>query len=1568
MARDLTKAPIRRSGFRAVARTSLAVVGTTLVFVAGTVAGVAIHLDHPAARRLVSSTLNSALAPVLKGTITLDKIDRIALLSGRVAGMDVTIRDAEGHTVIVARWISARIALVPLLQSLVGTGPLIVRVDRVRVEGADVTLRNDANGVLSLANTFLPRPSSPRVQAASTGQGVVLTVDGLTLDHAWAHGNLGSQPVDIEVDRLSGHLRVDSSELTATLRPLVFRARALPIPAGAVEGSVEGAITFPFATQQRTTAHATVQVRAGELSATARAILYGDAIEVHMEAPRVPARALSAVVVGLPLLAPVSATIDASATPEGASMTGRVDVGESHVELAGSVKRDDGLAAELTAKVVRFSLSESIEGAPPGIVNAEIEVRAAVARSGALRADYDVRTAATEIGGHTVPAIATRGALEPNRLTGEATIDEPGTLTTATYVLAPEVERPAILGLDVDVSTEIPNLLRAPRLAGSVGGAASARVRGHLTLDDGLALDAVVTARATGLRAGAVRASSARVEAGVGGSARSPTVHATAQASDLRAWGLWVSRATVNVDGEALAPRVRLAAETRDGDTLAASASVVLGRITTVRGAEARLGRNREEVRVRVGSVRLGGTDTTFDGVRVFGAGGSLLASVRAGNGALRANIASTALDLGRLGVLVGPSAPALSGMATLNADLVASPTGAHGFVRFAASDVRAGEAVNNAQIDGEAIFDGRAVELRVAASVPEVGAVLIASDGARLGGGMLAESSYRTATGALNAVVVADLARVAAVLPAGTLPVDRLAGKAIMTMRASRLNESMPDVSVGVTTTGLELATEAVDDIAGRSLRGVDFALNGRHDARTGWITLDVFATDARGELAELHAGAKPSLDALVTPTDSLREELLRTPFELEASVPRRELQHLPDAVQWERLRGNVAIELTASGTARDPKAAVAVRASEVAFDTQRSRHAPFDVRLDATFADGRGTSTAGISSDGRDALVARGEGTLHVADLIDGRTGGPRWSAGGDLALSALPLRSLHLLAGRPLGGCVSGTVALRGLHDDAMIDADVHADGLRIGHALIRSAKVKMHAGAGSATFDARFEQDDGELEARGSLGIAWGAALMPSVDDARGVEGTVRAVAFRLAPLQPFVGDSLGKVDGILDADLRYRALPSDPSGAHLEGEASVRDGVVDTALLGQEFRAIEAKLTISRDGTLRLRDASAEGISGRVVVDATAHLDRFALRDAKATVRIAKSEAMSLTYEGVDLGSGWGDVDIKLASEANGATLIDVSVPRFQLELPHEARSSQSLDDEPGVQLGTVTDGGFVSLPRGPPPKPTETPSAERARKPEPTAADVTVRVALGPDVRVYRTNAIDAWLNGNVEAVLQDNRAAVSGAVQVDRGFVELRGRRFTIEHATASFDPARPAADPTITATAAYDAPDATRIFADYVGTAEEGKLRLHSVPALGQSEILSLIVFGTREGAEDSRGGGAAEAAGTASSVGGGVATQGINKALMDITPIDITTRVDTSDSQAPRPEVAVAISSKVSATVWYRIGLPMPGENPDRSMLRLGYRFRPRWLLETSVGDKGTSIVDLIWKLRY
>jgi hypothetical protein len=47
---------------------------------------------------------------------------------------------------------------------------------------------------------------------------------------------------------------------------------------------------------------------------------------------------------------------------------------------------------------------------------------------------------------------------------------------------------------------------------------------------------------------------------------------------------------------------------------------------------------------------------------------------------------------------------------------------------------------------------------------------------------------------------------------------------------------------------------------------------------------------------------------------------------------------------------------------------------------------------------------------------------------------------------------------------------------------------------------------------------------------------------------------------------------------------------------------------------------------------------------------------------------------------------------------------------------------------------------------------------------------------------------------------------------------------------------------------------------------------------------------------------------------------------------------------------------------------MGAPPPGTNPDLTLLTLSWRFAKAWSAQTTIGDAGTTIVDLIWQHRY
>ena len=176
---------------------------------------------------------------------------------------------------------------------------------------------------------------------------------------------------------------------------------------------------------------------------------------------------------------------------------------------------------------------------------------------------------------------------------------------------------------------------------------------------------------------------------------------------------------------------------------------------------------------------------------------------------------------------------------------------------------------------------------------------------------------------------------------------------------------------------------------------------------------------------------------------------------------------------------------------------------------------------------------------------------------------------------------------------------------------------------------------------------------------------------------------------------------------------------------------------------------------------------------------------------------------------------------------------------------------------------------------------------------------------------------------------------------------------------------------NPEINAEAHWDAPDKTRVTVTFRGTPKDGKIAFGSDRGLSQDEILSLIMFGDTNGSfgsTPSNGANGEDAGAQAASVGGGVVTQGLNKAISGVTDVDITTRVDTSESQNPRPELAVQVTKSVTAALAYNLGKPLPGDNPDKTLIMLDYRFIRNWSLMTTFGDAGSSIYDLLWQYRY
>jgi translocation and assembly module TamB len=245
----------------------------------------------------------------------------------------------------------------------------------------------------------------------------------------------------------------------------------------------------------------------------------------------------------------------------------------------------------------------------------------------------------------------------------------------------------------------------------------------------------------------------------------------------------------------------------------------------------------------------------------------------------------------------------------------------------------------------------------------------------------------------------------------------------------------------------------------------------------------------------------------------------------------------------------------------------------------------------------------------------------------------------------------------------------------------------------------------------------------------------------------------------------------------------------------------------------------------------------------------------------------------------------------------------------------------------------------------------------------PAQQPLQIDVHLGKRVWLQRGTQVKVQLGGDLN-IRTDRRQKIQGKIELAGGVLDVQGKRFEIERGTVTFENEDPS-NPNILATARWDAPGYS-VYAEYLGTAQEGKLTLRSEPPLTEDEILSLIMFGAPDGAFGSGQGDQGNAA-AAFGVVGGTAAKGLNRALSSVTNLDVSARVDTSSGSA-RPELMVQLSPRVSARVTRAIGEPSAGTSPDRTFLTLDFRIRRAWSLSTQVGDRGASALDLIWRHRY
>jgi translocation and assembly module TamB len=408
-----------------------------------------------------------------------------------------------------------------------------------------------------------------------------------------------------------------------------------------------------------------------------------------------------------------------------------------------------------------------------------------------------------------------------------------------------------------------------------------------------------------------------------------------------------------------------------------------------------------------------------------------------------------------------------------------------------------------------------------------------------------------------------------------------------------------------------------------------------------------------------------------------------------------------------------------------------------------------------------------------------------------------------------------------------------------------------------------------------------------------------------------------------------------------------------------GKIVLSDGRGELTALGEEFHGVQATVVLSPNGIVRLDSLSAAGTTGKLTASGAAYLDGLRLTRAEGLLRIPREDAIPIALQGASIGTAYGRFDWKAAASSDhGAIHVDIDVPILHIDLPEASTHSvQPLAEAPPqTHVGMYTSAGrFVLLPFG------GASANSELHGPRKLSSTLTVDVHFGKDVEIQRGGDLKVDFVGDLTAQM-GTTTEVTGQIRLKGGKLDVRGQNFEIEAGTVTFH--GDSSNPEVRVTATWTAGDGTRVYADFIGPLKSGKLILRSEPSRPQNEILALVLFGSASGLEPASAAAGAQTTKAGGAVGG-FATAGLTQGLNKLTGLEITANIDTSGANA-RPEVAVQIARDISLQLAVVLGAL--GANQDTTYAIINWRFFKNWSLETTFGNQGTSIADVLWRHRY
>ncbi len=1546
---QLRRPRLKRS--RRVARIVVRSLVALLVFIVAVPILALAALRIASVRAFVTKRVDSALAGTFRGRIHLRELARIDLGGVRLSG---SIDDPSGRTVV--RFENAEVDLnVPsLIVGVVrgGGSPNLIGIDRLTLKHGEIRLIDDGHGSPTLARAFEPRTPSP--PSASSKPSPRVELRRIVLDHVWVHGALASTPwIDTDLSRLAASFVMDANAMRVDLEHVKLDARFAPLNP---HGSLKATALLPAGNAPPDVTgeyHGTV---AGT-DLDAKGAFEKQRVDADVSLPSVDAATLARFAPELALKGTVSAAAHVVGPLDGLAVNAEIQ-GEQvgSLRASGTAGVTEPQHAALKLEVNRLNAAAIAPTAPETRVDANATLDAKM-NAGRWQGSYELALPSAVVSGQTLPRFATHGTAGGKgsnaRVEGEASLNESGIDTTISYRITNESARGQV---DASLRTKLADPPRLEHLAG-------VRTRG--TVDaralfgwPSNAVDATASVDLQGLEHSAVRTGRLKAKLTAQGSVARLDFTADVAALKLQALGRTFDAAHVRAAGTPADVMVGVRLEAPEHQGLSAHAEVksAQGAFELV-GPSAAFSDRDGAIALSAERVNVAGGDLAVERFVLDGAGHAA-GSLRLRRGQLDGDVETHELELERFLRLAGVSSPIKSAHASLDARFTGDTRArGEGSIKGTVTDIGYGRVTGGwASLDLELAKTG-AVSGMVETELVRGAKIVVGIDDivpTELGSGKSWAPAGRVrVSGKLDLTCMSPLI---GAFPA--IPVEDAKGSVDIDLAYDRENvDAFPELKARVRTHDLVLVgrrelrqnidTPAQAIAAAPTVyRGLDVGLTLGLDEQNPRLAVLGDLYDEHGTLLHVDASAGPWLDQNIK---AVVAGLRNAPLDVKASVPARKLRLLPAAIRPLSMRGTVGGDATFDGSIAHPHLVLDARASRLASLSERlagEHHPTATVIAHTEYAQSGGKLEIIAQHEKEKAVDVRaswdGDALLAATSPEERR----RLKLKADVLLADLDLETIPALKNRQVEGTVSGTAHVEYGADKRVLSADFAAHPLRVGQAAMDRVNIALSATPSKVGAAVVVRGKSGSLDAKLDSGMRWPVGGAPSLEGA--IRASLAARDFRLATLEPLLGSAVNELDGKLNAEL---SATVDGGNVQLRGKGQLTEGVVQLPAIGQRFDDINAKIDVEPT-QLVMRDLSAHGVTGAVHGNARIEVDQhLALKQATAELDIPKNKKLPLTVQGVAIGDAWGHVETRIVSHPD-KTEVAIKIPELHLFVPDSGGADvQDLAPDEQVRVGfRRSDAKFVALPVQPLAKPSE----------NPTPLDLTVE--LGKQVSVKKGDLVTAEVTGKIQVHVAD-KTDVTGQISVKGGTLDVSGKRFEIESGTVTFTGGDPS-NPTVSATARWDAPAGYAVYATYTGTAKKGSLNLRAEPPLSQEEIFNLILFGTPEGSVSS---GSGDTATSAVGVAGGTATKGINRALSDFTHLDIQARIDTSTGDS-RPELMVPVNKFVSARLTRAVGEPPPGTSPDRTFVTLELRLKRYWVLSAMFGDRGASALDLVWRRHY